>query len=369
MDAGSGDTKWQRPLGLTVQGDPLVLGGSVIVLDQSGGLYRFDPAQHPPNVTDPWQAGGTEIAKPIGDLVGSPFLLSPVTHGALSEAWAVLVRPDDGGYRLVLRRVSADGSVTERSASLPSPPAGTPALGPNTVVLPLADGQLCRVPLDVENPKPMLGPTWRAGATPDARGHVVHWKADEFLVSDGGRRLYRLTWPAGARYDLDTPRPIELAQRVVTPPARLPNGGVAVGDASGTVTLIGGDRPTAVRAWRLGPVTAGPWAVGDKLAVIVDRRKLIWLNPDADQPVWTYTTPGDGIESPPRLVEGKLVVADLAGRFMALGPATGKPAGGGYQFPAEAAPSSAVTAFGAGRLFAPLTDGTVLLLPIAELTR
>ena len=63
------------------------------------------------------------------------------------------------------------------------------------------------------------------------------------------------------------------------------------------------------------------------------------------------------------------MVADLAGRFVALDPATGKPLGDGYQFPAEAAPASAVVEFGPGRLFAPLTDGTVMLLPLADLGR
>jgi outer membrane protein assembly factor BamB len=102
--------------------------------------------------------------------------------------------------------------------------------------------------------------------------------------------------------------------------------------------------------------------------VVVDRHTLVWLNPAADQPVWKYVSDGHGIESPPRLIDGKLVVADLAGRLTAIDPATGKPVGGGYQITAEAAPS-AITAYGAGRLFAPLTDGTVLVLPIAELGR
>ena len=142
-----------------------------------------------------------------------------------------------------------------------------------------------------------------------------------------------------------------------------------VADAGGAVSLILGDRPTIFRKWRLGPVTAGPWAIGDKLAVVVNRHKLVWLNPEADQCVWTTTIAGDGIESPPRLIDGKLVIADSSGRFTAIDPATGKELGVGYQFPAEAAPASAVAEFGPGRLFAPMTDGTVLLLPLADLRR
>jgi hypothetical protein len=282
----------------------------------------------------------------------------------------LFVHSQDGGYRLTLRHVAADGTVTSGQVSLPAPLAGAPALGPNAIVLPLADGQLCRVTLDAENPKAALGPTWRAlGARSDVRGHIVHWKGDEFLVSDGGRRLIWLSWPAEAKYELDREGSLEFAQRIVHL-AGLGSQGtnfVAVADAGGTVTLIGGMRPTVVRSWRLGLVTAGPWAVGDRLVVVVDRHKLVWMNPGAEKPVWTYESIGDGIESPPRLIGGKLVVADLAGRYMALDPATGKPLGRGFQFPAEAAPASAVVPFGPGRLFAPLTDGTVLLSTMAEL--
>ncbi len=364
VNAVTGDVVWQRPLGLTAQDDPVTLGGTVIVLDQSGGLYRFDPSLHKADAKDPWQTDGREIAPPVPDLVGTPYLL-PTADG--QSAWALLVQPAGDEFRLTLRHVAADGTVTSgRPVSLPAAPAGTPALGPTAVVLPLADGQLFRVTLDAAEPHGTLGPTWRSlFARPDVRGHVVHWSGDEFLVSDGGRRLLPLTWPSGSRYDLGTP--VELPQRLVSVPVALKNRAVAVADAGATVTLLHGDRPTIVRTWRLGPVTAGPWAIGDKLAVIVDRRTLVWLNPEADAPLWRYPTKGDGIESSPRLIDGKLVVADLAGRFVALDPTTGNELGGGYQFPAEAAPSAAVAPFGPGRLFAPLTDGTVLLLPLRDL--
>jgi outer membrane protein assembly factor BamB len=369
VDSANGDSVWQKPLGLATQGDPVMLGGAVVVLDQSGGVYRFDPALHSVEANEAWQAGGREITKPSDALVGTPYLL-PAADG--ESAWAVLVtRSSSGdGLRLTLRRIAADWTVTSGSVALPAPLIGKPALGPNAIVLPLANGQLARVTLDVREPTISFGPTWRPlGARPDARGPVVHWNGDEFIVSDGGRRLLRLTWPTGPKYELDKDRPVELAQRLIGAPTKMRDGTIAVADAGGTVSLIRGERPTIVRAWRLGPVTAGPWTVGDKLAVVVDRRKLIWLNPETDQPLWTNGSAGDGIESPPRIIDGKLVLADLAGHFVALDPATGKNMGGGYQFAAEAAPAAAVIEFGPGRLFAPMTDGTVLLLPLTDLTR
>jgi outer membrane protein assembly factor BamB len=360
VDAASGEIVWQRPLGLAPAGDPIVLGGAVIVLDQSGALYRFEPTADRRDVD--FMPAGREIARPEGALAGQPYLI-PSADG--QTAWALLARPDENGLRLVVRRVAADGTVTGGSVPLPAPPAGSPALSPNAAVLPLADGQLFRIVLDPTDLKPALGPTWRPpGVRPDARGGVVHVRGDEFLVSDGNRRLWHLTWPGGSDYKLDAGRPLELA----APVWRLGEGTLtAVADAAGVVSLMRGDRRAIVRSWPVGQVTAGPWTVGDRLAIVVDRRKLVWLNPDADQPVWVYTSPGDGIDAAPRLVNGKLVIADLAGRFVALDPASGKPLGEGYQFPAEAAPAAAVASVGNGRLFAPLTDGSVLMLSVADL--
>lgn len=364
VDAQSGEIVWQRPLGIAPQGDPVRLGDAVVVLDHSGAVYRFDPDQHPAASADPWQARGKEIAQPVADLAGMPDLL-PAGDG--QSAWVVLARPDGDGYRLTLRRIGADGAVASGSVTVPAPLAGAPAVGPGVIVLPLANGQLCRVTLDAENPGATIGPDWRTPGSPaDARGQVVWWKGDEYLVGNGGRRLTRLTWPAAGQYSLDNQSSLDLPRRLVGTPVRLPDGRAVMADAGGTVTLLGGDRPTPGRSWQVGTVTAGPWAVGDRIALAVDRRKLVWLNPDADAPAWVYTTDGDGIESPPRLVDGRLIVADLRGRFVALDPATGQ-ATGRYDVTAEAAPASAVTPFGPGRLFAPLTDGAALLLPLTDL--
>jgi hypothetical protein len=364
VDARSGDVVWQRPLGLAPQGDPVRLGNAVVVLDQSGALYRFDPAQHPLTDTNPWQGGGKEIAKPVPDLVGAPYLL-PAADGP--SAWALLVQSDGDAFRLTTRHIAADGAVTSGSVTVPAPVAGTPAVGPGVVMLPLTNGQLCRVTLDAENPRATIGPDWRTpDSRPDARGHIVRWKDDEYLVSNGARRLVRLKWPAGKTYQLDVQRPLELPHRLIGSAIRLPNAGVCVADASGAITLLGGDQPTPQRSWQIGKMTAGPWTVGEHIAVVVDHRKLVWLSPDADQPIWTYASDGDGIESRPRLVDGKIVVADLAGRFVTIDPATGK-AIGSYRVTTEAAPAAAVIGFGPGRLFAPLTDGTALLLGLSDL--
>ena len=60
------------------------------------------------------------------------------------------------------------------------------------------------------------------------------------------------------------------------------------------------------------------------------------------------------------------MVADESGGFAGLDPRTGK-VQGQYTLKASVAPAAPPVAFGPGRAFAPLTDGTVLLLSLRQL--
>src|SRR5438270_32918 len=68
-----------------------------------------------------------------------------------------------------------------------------------------------------------------------------------------------------------------------------------------------------------------------------------------------------------QLAHGPIGVADLNGRYVGLGPANGKPGGPGYRVEEAVAPSASPVAFGPSLLFAPLTDGTALLLTPEQL--
>jgi hypothetical protein len=375
VDAVSGQVHWQRPLGLTPRGDPILLGDSVLVLDATGGLYRFEPHDHPADRPAPWQAAGKTVTPPAPDLVGDPYLL----HSADNQAvYTFLCRPRAAGqFQLTVWRVTVDGAAKSLSVQLPSPLTSAPALGPRVAVLPLVDGSLWRVALDFDGPSPapQLGPNWRTpGSRPGARGHVLHWQGDEYLVSDGGRILRRLRWqPTFQLVDADPP--LQLSGPPAGAPVRLPDASGeptgAVADTGGTLTVFQGANPRIVKARKLsGTVTAGPWVVEDKLAVVVDRTNLVWLDAAGDGPLWSARIDsGEGVEAPPQMVDGRLVVADLSGRFVTLDPDTGRPLGLGYRHPAEVAPATAPVPFGPARLFAPLTDGSVLVLPLADLER
>jgi hypothetical protein len=167
-----------------------------------------------------------------------------------------------------------------------------------------------------------------------------------------------------------------MAGRIVAPllalPAEKGPPQVVVADATGQISLLDGESLQTVLSWkRLGnEITGGPFLIGGKgqptrIFAIVDRATLVCLAPDLPQPAWKYRAKGDAIASRPYLSGNTLIVADLAGRYDTLDLQTGTATG--QTFPMTgvlpAAPACAPVDFGDGRLFAPLSDGTVLLIP------
>jgi hypothetical protein len=62
-----------------------------------------------------------------------------------------------------------------------------------------------------------------------------------------------------------------------------------------------------------------------------------------------------------------VLVASQSGQFIGLDPKTGKPLGKGYTLKANIGPACSPVAFGKNQAFAPLTDGTILLLDLKQL--
>src|SRR5262249_13007004 len=117
-----------------------------------------------------------------------------------------------------------------------------------------------------------------------------------------------------------------------------------------------------------GKITSGPFVRGPHVGCILDHRELVWIDPAKDKPLWTHRTTGKRIVGQPQIAGDLLVVADVNGLVVGLDPATGKPAWkAGYTIQANAAPAATPVAYGPDHIFAPLTDGTVLLLPLKSL--
>jgi outer membrane protein assembly factor BamB len=378
VDTQTGNIKWQRPLGLAPQGDPVRLGDFVYQLDQGGGLYQIDPKEVNVQPGVEWYQGGHMVLAARQDLVGAPSLL-PAADG--KSAYVVFGVGD--GRQLQVRQVVPGSPVTELpAASLPAAPAGVPLLVGKTLVLPLANGSLYRVNIGAKGGE--AGPDWRApGLGEAAVGWVVFLGGDTVLVTDGNRGISAYSWPAGQAYQLKFQQ--TMSDRITRAPLVIRSGdGVArvlIPDAGGRITLLDGDPPAATMRWevrtmRLGnDVTAGPFLMegsdpaSPRILAVVDQTSLLCLSLDNRNPVWRSKLKGDGLAGTPRRIGNVLILPDSSGRFEAVDAGSGVAAGA--SFPATgtlpAAPAGGAVEFGPGRLFGPLTDGTVLLVPLDAL--
>jgi len=101
-----------------------------------------------------------------------------------------------------------------------------------------------------------------------------------------------------------------------------------------------------------------------RIGCVVDQSRLVWIDPEEGEPLWEYRRPDAVLVGQPQLIDGVLLVADQAGRFVTLDPQTGKVGERAVHLQGSMAAVASPVAFGPGLAFAPLSDGTVLLLPL-----
>jgi hypothetical protein len=299
------------------------------------------------------------------------------------------------GRDLVVRHVQPVGTgrrlkVIEGTVRMPAALGGVPAVVGTQLVVPLADGVLARLPLPLPPGMldPDLGQNWRAPrAAPEARGQVIALGSDRFLTTNGARGLTTWQWPANRECEplplgRDSATTLELEERIVSSPLRLPDKGkglvrVCVADSAGKVSLVEVEEDGNLRikrSWDVGgQVTAGPFLTGkdgQRIGCIVQHSRLVWIDPTREELLWTYATAkGDAIVGRPRIAGGMVVVADQSGLYLGLNPATGHPVGQGYRLRGSVAAVASPVEFTAGRLLAPLSDGTVVLLAAERLRK
>jgi outer membrane protein assembly factor BamB len=407
VDTKDGKVHWQRQLGMIPQSTPVVVGRrertqpesavallalvpeaglaglpaalglplrlaredlSLVVSGREGGLYEFDHAQirYQPDVE--WYINTRMLADPIKEpMVGPVYTL----RGPQGQVYSIASGPsgNKGDYQLIVRRYDPGRRIADQfNLSLGQTPlGGSPALWGDLLVMPLADGILARVRLQ-EGEKREPSRDWRAKWADKQRfGYVVALSGQDFLYTDGHRKLTRLKWPPGQLHSDEAS--IEFPATIIAAPVLVTPDLVCVATGDGTLTLLRARELTVVREWPLGErggkITTGPFVreVGGKrwIGCVVDSRRLVWLDPDAKAPVWDYAA-AEAIVGEPEVVEGLLLVADQGGHFAGLDPRTGQRRGPGYMLRANVAPAATPVTFGTGRAFAPLSDGTVLLL-------
>jgi hypothetical protein len=356
-----GGVRWRRQLGLVPRTVPLGLGSRVLVQDQGGALFLFDAEELK---QFGWIEAGQELTAPAAETV----LLRSLPTKAGNDAYVLAFKGQGPNTVLQVRRLAADQKGLEASQDIPLPEGinGVPGVWDDHLILPLASGILYRQPLGDE--RGAAGRDWRSSqAEPGAPGFVVPVSKAAFLVSDGDRKVRHFAWPQGGMGKQKGYA--ELKRRIVAPPALLPpseDGAlrVCVADAGEVLTLLQGDKLARVREWPLGgPVTAGPFARGGAAGCVVEKRRLVWIDPGQEKIAWEYPAPAD-IVGEPVLADGVLVMADQSGRIAALDPKTGEEVGPPYVFRDSVCPTAAPLPFGEGRLLVLLSDGTAAVLPL-----
>ena len=353
IDADEGKIVWQRQLGVMPQQAPQVVGGQVVLRDVHG-LLRFQPGKTP---DERWQPAGNWLSRLPAGKAEHLWLTRENTYVQLS--WP------RGGTKLhvQLGQLGGDDKIRAFDVGLPAALQGTPALGDGFLLLPLANGIVLR--LSLTDGAFGNGPEWRAvGAEEATRGHLVLVGATDFIMTDGSRGLARVGFVDAKTWDKGPTA--QISHRITVPPVLVPAGesGAAklcVADASDMLTLLDAERLSVLKRWTMpGKITAGPFVRSGKIGCVVGKNRLVWLDPDKDAPIWEYAFVAEVVGAP-HVIDGMLIVADVAGQILAFDPASGQKLGEGVTFKANVAATAAPLPFGPGQLFVPLTDGTVVL--------
>jgi outer membrane protein assembly factor BamB len=399
VDAEKGTIRWQRQLGLVSRGEPLMLGNSLIALDQGGSLAKFDPAKRA-GAKDQWLVGSLSIALSLDEGETPPVLL-PGPDGKSAYELAIPKVPKGTQANLIVRRIVEQGGPLPVVQEIRHPLrdqftlAGKPAINKSGILVPLSDGSILRFGLDGKYFG--QGPSWKLDREdPEARTYCVWLNDEEFITTQGGRNINRWQWKPGKNQFFILPPQVNPADPTIRMPADIVTEPLALPpakDGEGVRLLVAcddktlylvegrvaesvmkvGDEGLKIQQGKQfktnGKITGGPFPFIDQILVIVDRNRLLCFKPGDRDPVWEYKSEGEAIVGRPQLVDDMLLIADQSGRFVGIDPKTGKARGDGYTLKANVGPAASPVAFGPNQAFAPLTDGTILLLDPAQMRR
>lgn len=370
LDRVTGGVVWQRQLGLVPTQDSVSLGEETLTIDKSGALYLVKASQIPDKLDVPWLSVGDWPAGAVKGMTYARLLTPPGGRSAVCLVYNGLTQ------QVLLRRYDPARGVAERTYSLPSAPLGSAAVSDDgTVIIPCRDGFLHE--FHVDQPTPGARFTWRAGegASLSAPGHALLLSDKELLATDGLRKIQRWermdgkTWARVAAGDLT------LGSRIVTPILGLkdPSGqpAICLGDDTGKLTVLAVGNLPSSREWEVkGNITRGPFRLGEsRLGCVVDGSKLYWFDlngPDGESLTHDVAAAGDpeaGIVGQPQAVGEFILIPELSGKFTWLKAKTGENAGSAIQLVGSLVPASGAVPLGKHWSFAPLSDGTVLLIP------
>ena len=374
VDAVTGEVRWRRELGVISKGDPLKIGDAVVIVDQGGGFYRVETKPLLGKSGAAWLLDEKWlISQPARGFTAYTGLIP----GPDATALALMVGEGEQAGKLLIRKYSeADKKVLDWSVPAPAPPAGQPVVFGKFFVIPLANGNLYRIPLDGANAL-QQGPTWRGDRLPASVScYLTPLNDEELYASDGARYVARLYWSSTTQgFELRgrlqlTERPGAMSVLLPGVPPRL-----VVADSRGNLTVWDGDKlaPPVMGSWRPGEKNNFPAArIDDGLRLMTDANgsqqivysaggRLVVLPPDKDKPKWVSPKPVKAIEGRPVFDNGRVILTDRSGLVRVLDAKTGQETGDEFQLVGSHAFAAAAVPVGGNRFLVPLADGTLVL--------
>jgi len=379
-----GELLWQRQLGVVSSVDPSLTESGALLVDTDGGAVSIPPGGAA-------EARGVTLAPPTWSLSSPPAAVSGTTAVAATVDGTTVftVTPTRTGdvTRWVIRRVV--GGKVDHSGSViaPGPLAGRPVVLDKSLVLPVADGTVYRLVLGdgrLVADSLIRGPQWRIDrnlSTPVC--YITVTGEDEFVTSDGGRRMTRWTWPTGKAWGEGGGR-WEVREKIAAPPLLLPSTGgrparLLVADTTGGVWLYGVRGGEPIRQWlpgrtaslpsgKIAGFTARVDAAGRYMVVFtVDQKRLVCINADQDDLRWAAGNWEDSrvVGLPQPVGADRWLLTDLAGRVAIFDGESGLSVATKEVGLPGAVPEAAAVMVGEGRAIVPLSDGSVSVVEFA----
>jgi hypothetical protein len=393
VEAMTGSLRWQRQLGMSIQGDPLVWQNNVLLLDRGGQKLTLRPSAEPvfsdrprmiqPGAVDPLPEGMDEnqilrLGEPPG----------PV-H---------LVATDQQRSKLAIRAIHPPKTETEDWSAQPWTvhplPAretlcGRPCVLDDTLVVPClypVQGQVSLKMFPLNGAKPrgdVRQYTWTPTYPPSGDGvELFALDKNAILVVEGRRILTRLElgtkdgvtqWDKGVTERDPDGRVYHLRDPLVDRPVVHASELVAF-DAQGTCYRLDVSNPrreiAAPSATGL-KLARAPVRRGDYLLAIDGENRILAFaagqGPLATKPAWISEDPQRRrILGEPALVGDTLLVADNSCHIAGIGLRDGKERWKKVPLKVHVGPAAAAVPYGPNHMLIPLADGTLLVLPIPK---
>jgi hypothetical protein len=392
VEAMTGNLRWQRQLGLSIQGDPLVWQNNVLLLDRGGQKLTLRPSAEPVfqdrprmvqiGAVDPLPEGMDEnqVIR-LGEPPGPVYLVA--TDQERSKLAVRAIHPP---------KTEKEDWFAEPWTVRPLPAretlCGRPCILDDTLVVPSlypVQGQVSLKMFSLSGAPPkgdVRQYTWTPAYPPSVDGVDLYaLEKNAILLVEGRRRLTRLEfttkdgvsqWDKGVTDRDPDGRVYHLRDPLVDRP--LVHGSELLAfDAQGTCYRLDVSNPRRELA---APSATGlrlaraPFRRGDYLLAVDGENRILAFaagqGPLAAKPAWvSQDQQRRRILGDPALAGDTLLVADNSCHVTGIGLRDGKTR---WKVPLKVhvGPAAAAVAYGPNHMLIPLADGTLLVLPIPK---